>query len=482
MAMERDAIAAIATAAGRAAVGLVRVSGPAAAVVTIAQSIAGRLPEPRSARLRSFRDADGRVIDSGLLLHFPAPASYTGEDLLECQVHGSPLVLQQLLAACLAAGARPARPGEFTERAWLNGRMDLIQAEAVADLIEARSQQALHLARRAMGGVASDSLRQLETRLSVMRARLEATIDFAEETAQAGSDAALVGELQQLSSDLRELAAASERSQRRREGLRVVIVGPPNAGKSSLFNRLLGTDRALVSADPGTTRDIIDAEHQIGGISVWLCDTAGLRDAEGSVEAEGVRRAREQLREADVWLLVSAPDVLQASAGLREELLGTKPCSVEVLQVMNKADLAAGEPVTLAHPEVAAPGGEAPDSGAPARSAYPTLPASAGHNEVLMVSARTGQGLDALQARLQELAGAQDAEGIGLTRARHSRALAQVAAAVEEALALMASGEGPELAAEALRLASAEFDALFGRHADSEALLGEIFSRFCIGK
>ncbi len=469
LALETDTIAAIATAPGQAAVGVLRISGQTAAVRLLAERLAGGLPPARRAVLRQFRDGEGQALDEGLLLWFPAPHSYTGEDILELQTHGSPVVLALLHEAARAAGARPARPGEFTERAWLNGRMDLLQAEAVADLIAAGSRGAARLALRAMGGEASAQLQALEARLASLRAEVEARIDFPEDLPEDALRPEPCPGIARLTADVRALAEAARRGRHARSGLRVVIVGPPNAGKSLLYNRLLGADRAMVSPDAGTTRDALEAEITLAGLCLTLCDTAGLRETASALEAEGVRRARAALETADVWLFVSAPDVAAEAATLLEELRATRPQGVLLIEVHNKADLLAAPVERRTDP--AASGAMSDQS---SRQRAVDVP--------LAVSALHGTGMAALEARLQAQAAQLDQGAIGLMQARHASALAEIEERLTEAAALSAGAVGPELAAEALRAAATAFDRLFGRHADVETLLGEIFGRFCIGK
>lgn len=467
--LETDTIAAIATAPGQAAVGVLRISGQAAAVRLLAERLAGGLPPARRAVLRQFRDGEGQAVDEGLLLWMPAPHSYTGEDILELQTHGSPVVLALLHEAALTAGARPARPGEFTERAWLNGRMDLLQAEAVADLIAAGSRGAARLALRAMGGEASAQLQALETRLASLRAEVEARIDFPEDLPEDAARTESCPGLARLQADVCALAEAARRGRHARRGLRVVIVGPPNAGKSLLYNRLLGADRAMVSPEAGTTRDALEAELTLAGLCLTLCDTAGLRDTASALEAEGVRRARAALETADVWLFVSAPDVAAEAATLLQELRAARPQDVLLIEVQNKADLLAvpAEPCTT----TPAPAARSDQSSPPHAADVP-----------LAISALHGTGMAALEACLHAQAAQLDQGAIGLMQARHASALAEIEERLAEAAALSAAGSGPELAAEALRQAATAFDRLFGRHADVETLLGEIFGRFCIGK
>ncbi|WP_243040561.1 tRNA uridine-5-carboxymethylaminomethyl(34) synthesis GTPase MnmE [Dyella sedimenti] len=442
-----DTIAAIASAPGAAGVGVLRVSGPA--VPAIAGALLGREPDPRRAHFTAFREHDGGLIDRGLLLYFPAPASYTGEHVLELQGHGSPVLLDALLRRVCAMGARLARPGEFTERAFLNGKLDLAQAEAVADLIAARSQAGARAALRSMEGVFSNRVHELLQSLIALRVHIEAAIDFPEEEIDFLADPAIARQLDALRTQLSELLRESQRGVRLNDGLRVAIVGRPNAGKSSLLNALAGSDRAIVTDIAGTTRDVLREQLSLDGIALELADTAGLRDTDDPVEREGVRRAHGELARADVALLVT--DGQHAEQDLA--FLADLPASVERLVVVNKIDL----------------------DHAPARREE--------HGQVawLWVSAKTGEGLDALRTHLKQLAGAGSGEGAFSARRRHVLALEQVEyrlARADEVLRLTRAGE---LAAEELRQAQHALGEITGTYT-SDDLLGAIFSSFCIGK
>ncbi|MDE2248834.1 MAG: tRNA uridine-5-carboxymethylaminomethyl(34) synthesis GTPase MnmE, partial [Xanthomonadaceae bacterium] len=329
-----DTIAAIASAPGAAGVGVVRVSGPA--VPRIAQRLLGRAPQPRHAHFSAFRDAAGELIDRGLLLHFPAPASYTGEHVLELQGHGSAVLLDALLRRVCQLGARLARPGEFTERAFLNGKLDLAQAEAVADLIAARSQAGARAALQSMEGVFSRKVEALLQDLIALRVHIEAAIDFPEEEIDFLADPAIGRRLDAVRAELADLLREAKRGLRLNDGLRVVIIGRPNAGKSSLLNALAGSDRAIVNAAAGTTRDVLREALSLDGIALELADTAGLRETDDEVEREGVRRAQGELQRADVALLVT--DAAHADADLA--WFAALPPGVERLLLINKIDLA----------------------------------------------------------------------------------------------------------------------------------------------
>ncbi len=441
-----DTIAAIASAPGAAGVGVVRVSGPAAPA--IAQSLLGRMPQARHAHFAAFRDATGALIDRGLLLHFPAPASYTGEHVLELQGHGSAVLLDALLRRVCELGARLARPGEFTERAFLNGKLDLAQAEAVADLIAARSQAGARAALQSMEGVFSRKVAALLQALIALRVHIEAAIDFPEEEIDFLADPALGRQLHGVRAELTELLREAQRGVRLNDGLRVAIIGRPNAGKSSLLNALAGSDRAIVNAAAGTTRDVLRESLSLDGIALELADTAGLRETDDEVEREGVRRAHGELARADVALLVTDAQHAQHDRAL----LADVPANVERLVLINKIDL----DHTGAHHER--------------------------RDDVVWLwgSAKTGAGLDALREQLKQLAGAGSGEGAFSARRRHVLALQHADGYLGEAAHLLASRAG-ELAAEELRHAQHALGEITGSYS-SDDLLGAIFSSFCIGK
>ena len=441
-----DTIAAVATAPGVGGVGIVRLSGPAAAA--IARTLCGRQAlRPRHAHHVRFLDADGEVLDDGIVLLFEAPASYTGEDVVELQGHGNPVLLQALVARCCALGARMARPGEFTERAFLNGRLDLAQAEAVADLVAAGDLTAARAARRSLEGRFSHRVEALADELLAIRVHAEAAIDFADEPLETLGGAQLVARLQRARADLAALLGDAERGRRLRDGLHAVIVGPPNAGKSSLLNALAGSERAIVTDVAGTTRDLLRETVHVDGAELVLVDTAGLRDAGDAIEREGMRRARDELGRAGLAIaVVDARDPDAGRAAVAADLDGVP----QVLWLHNKADLLPAD--------------------------APPVPDGA-----LRVSATTGAGMAALHARLRALVvGDASGEGEFTARARHVDALRRAQRGLEAAAAAL-DAEALDLAAESLRDAHHALGDVTGR-VDADALLGHIFSRFCIGK
>jgi tRNA modification GTPase len=443
-----DTIAAVATPGGRGGIGVVRISGPGSAA--IAREVCGEAPQPRSARYRAFRAADGSVIDRGIALFFAGPASYTGEDVLELHGHGGRAVMELLLARSLELGARHARPGEFTERAFLNGKLDLAQAEAVADLIDSASAASARSAQRSLEGVLSGRVRELKDGLVDIRVSLEGVLDFPEEAAEfpPGRDAA--GRLAAWIGELDGLLAQSRGGRLLREGLRVVILGPPNAGKSSLLNRLCGSERAIVAATPGTTRDTVEESLRIGATLMHAVDTAGIRDSGDAVESEGVRRALAAAAAADLLLVVvEDAQAAPALAGLIPRIAGRRR-----IVVRNKIDLS---------------GTQAGRSNADGET-------------ILAVSAKTGAGMELLLEALREEAGGGAAgEDAILARDRHIAALELARAAAVRSLSALAGARGFELAAEELRAAQQELARITGEFG-ADDLLGEIFARFCIGK
>lgn len=452
----RDTIAAVATAAGRGALGIVRLSGPQTFV--IAEKLAGPLPAPRQMGLRHFRDAEGEAIDQGLVLCFAAPHSFTGEHVVELQGHGAPVVLAALVAAAIAAGARAARPGEFSERAYLNGRIDLAQAEAIADLIDAASTQAARAAQRSLDGVFSARVQALTEALIQLRVYVEGALDFSDEDIDWLGEAALHERIAQWLADLDTLLGEATQGRRLREGLVIALTGRPNAGKSTLLNRLAGTEAAIVSPTPGTTRDVLRENILLDGMPLTLVDTAGLRDTEDALEREGVRRAREALGRAELALFLA--DDREASdegapGAADQALLDTLPTALPVLRLLNKSDL----------------------SGRPAARL-----AGDGNMVTLRLSAASGEGMALLRQALHQHAGSSPAhEGLFIARTRHLGALQAAGAAVRQAQARLLAADRVELAAEELRLAQRALDDITGPFA-ADDLLGRVFSQFCIGK
>jgi len=428
----RDTIAAIATPAGRGGIGVVRVSGPE--VPRIARQILGRLPEPRLATFGVFAQ-----VDEGIALYFPAPHSYTGEPVLELQGHGGPVVMQALLAACLDAGARLAEPGEFTRRAYLEGKLDLAQAEAVADLIDAASREAARSALRSLSGEFSAAIGALQAQLIELRALTEATLDFPEEELDALHRDDAAARLVQVQQALADVLARSRQGSLLRSGIHVVLAGRPNVGKSSLLNRLAGEERAIVTPQPGTTRDALREPIQIEGVPLVVVDTAGLRVASDMVERLGIERTQRELERADIVLAV-----FDATRG--KDALENLPAGVRCVEVYNKVDLAPGF---------------VPPAGA------------------LALSAKTGEGIERLrQALLEAMGWSATGESVYLARERHLRALERTRTHLE------AAGRDVrrwEFFAEELRLAHVALGTITGEFS-ADDLLGEIFTRFCIGK
>ena len=442
-----DTIAAIATGQGRGGVGVIRISGPG--IRTLANAILGKLPAARHAVLSNFLDQNGAVLDQGIALFFPAPHSYTGDDVLELQGHGGPAVLQLLLQRCLDLGARLAQPGEFTRRAFLNDKLDLAQAESVADLIDANSSEAARSAMRSLRGEFSAAVHLLVKELIYLRMLVEAMLDFPEEEVDVGDVERRDTLLNNIQSKLRHTLATAKQGSLLREGAHIVIAGQPNVGKSSLLNRLSGEDVALVSDVPGTTRDVIRQMMQIRGVPLHIMDTAGLRESPDVVESLGIARTHQMLHHADLILLL-----LDASQGMTTEdraILENLPRDIPRLMVFNKVDLLNGKP-----------------------------PADAQVNDtVVYVSARTGNGLDDLREKILGAVGWRDQEsGVFIARERHVRALTLAQTRLMQAHEVLAKSE---LFAEELRQAQLALDEITGEFT-SDDLLGEIFSRFCIGK
>jgi tRNA modification GTPase len=441
-------IVARATPPGRGGVGILRVSGPAARA--IADAVLGGCPEPRVATLRAFRDAAGRTLDTGLALFFPAPHSYTGEDVLELHAHGGPVLLDLLLERVLGLGARPARPGEFSERAFLNDKLDLLQAEAVADLIDAGSRAAARAAQRSLAGEFSAAILGLNEQVTALRLYVEAAIDFPQEEIDFLATADLQQRLDRVAAEFTRLEATARQGRLLRDGIHVVLAGRPNSGKSSLLNRLAGYEAAIVSDQPGTTRDLVREHLEIDGLPVHVVDTAGLRDTADVVERAGVQRTRGQLAVADLTLLVT--DATDASP--LDPLLAEVPPGVPVLVLRNKIDLT----------------GEAPGAD---ESTTPPL---------LRLSAHTAAGLADLRQLIKARAGFSDpGEGTVLARQRHLDSIRRARAHFDAGREQLEVNRAGELLAEELRAAQAALAEITGEFT-SDDLLGRIFSTFCIGK
>ncbi len=443
MAAPADTIAAVATAHGRAGIGVVRVSGRSLAA--FARELIGQIPPARRATRAVFGDAHGAAIDDGVALYFPGPYSYTGEDVLELQGHGGPLVLAMLLRRCLELGARLAEPGEFTRRAFLNDKLDLAQAEAVADVIDAATETAARCAVRSLRGEFSSAVRSLVDQLVELRMLAEAALDFPEEEVDPLHGADARGRLDRLRAALADTLARAQQGSLLRSGLRVVIAGQPNVGKSSLLNRLAGEELAIVTPVPGTTRDSVRQAIQVEGVPLNVVDTAGLRDTADEVERIGIERAWTELERADLALLI-----VDARSGVTpsdDAIAARLPERLARLVVHNKIDLVGAAP-------------RAEDT-------------------VVFLSAKTGAGIDLLRARLLAHAGWHSAEeSVFIARERHLVALRRAAERLGAAAGQLAAAE---LFAEELRLAQGELGAITGEFT-ADDLLGEIFARFCIGK
>jgi tRNA modification GTPase len=445
----QDTIAAAATPPGSGGIGVVRISG--SDVPQIAKRFLGRMPAPRRATICSFRDSGGRQIDRGIALYFSAPNSFTGEHVLELHGHGGPVTIAQLVEAAIAFGARQAEPGEFTKRAFLNDKLDLLQAEAVADLIGSGSRQAARAAMRSLSGEFSAAVEGLQEQLTRLRLHVEAAIDFPEDDIDFLSDRSLQRNLDSCGAGFAKIISNARIGRVLRDGFQMVIVGAPNVGKSSLLNLLSGQDAAIVTEFAGTTRDILRETIVIDGLTVQLVDTAGLRESADSIEAEGVRRAREAIGTADAVLWIQdANEPPELSTVLRAESL---PGDVPVITVRNKVDL----------------------SGDPAGRLECAKP-------VINMSAVTGQGVDALRRAICEVAGYQDlGEGAFTARRRHLDALQRAAAHFAAGVTALTESRAGELLAEELRLTQRALGEVTGT-VTSDELLGRIFSEFCIGK
>lgn len=444
--LSHDTIAAMATPPGRGGVGIIRTSGTLSP--SIGRHILGLVPAPRQAIYRPFLGSQGCAIDNGIALYFPAPHSFTGEDILELQGHGGPVVMDLLLKRVLSLGARLACPGEFSERAFLNDKLDLAQAEAIADLIESHSEQAARSAMRSLDGEFSDAVHDLVDKLVELRVGVEAALDFPEEEIDFLADLTIRSRLEQLQQQLKLLLGKAVQGCLLREGMRLVIAGPPNVGKSSLLNSLAGHDAAIVSAIPGTTRDVMHREIQLDGMPVKVSDTAGLRSSADPIEQEGIRRAWREIERADLIILLI--DDSRGYGDQETEIENNLPKHIPVLTVHNKID------ISLKSPGL--------------------------HGDKVYVSANTGQGLELLGQRLKDHMGfRENIEGVFIARRRHLEALEQASTALERGREQLIYQRAGELMAEELRVAQHALGQITGE-VSSDDLLGKIFSSFCIGK
>jgi tRNA modification GTPase len=450
---DADTIVARATPPGIGGIAVVRISGPLAGPIAV--SMLGKLPPERRATFGRFRDAEGQMLDQGIALYFPAPRSFTGEDVLELHGHGGPVVVAGLVDAAVAVGARMAEPGEFSRRAFLNNKLDLAQAEAIADLVASGSMQAARAALQSLSGVFSRAVDDLQEKLLKLRMHVEAAIDFPEEEIDFLSDGALLARVADCADSFRQLQSHASVGRVLRDGYRVVIVGRPNAGKSSLLNCLSGQEAAIVTEVAGTTRDILRETINLDGLLVELVDTAGLRDDPDRIEAEGIRRAREAMGRADAVLWVQdASRGQEDSSEIPDDRLDEHlPEDVPVVVVRNKSDLS-GDTAGLLQ------------TGPP----------------VVAISAKTGAGIDALRSELRRLAGYRDlGEGAFTARQRHLDALDRAFRHFEVGQAALREASAGELFAEELKLSQQALSEITGA-LSSDELLGRIFSEFCIGK
>lgn len=445
-----DTIAAIATAPGRGGVGVIRISG--SALLPFAFALSQLTPKPRYATLAEFKAADGTTIDSGLLLYFPDPHSFTGEDVLELQGHGGPVVMQMLLARCLDLGARLAEPGEFSKRAFLNGKIDLTQAEAVADLIDAATASAARSAVRSLQGEFSKAIHSLTDELINLRMLVEATLDFPEEDIDFLQAANAFGRLERLQTRLAEIFDRAGQGKLLQSGLHVVLAGQPNVGKSSLLNRLAGDDLAIVTPIAGTTRDALRSTIQIEGIPLHIIDTAGLRETDDEVEKIGIARSWKEIEKSDVVLLLV--DARNGVSTADREILARLPERLKRITLFNKIDLSGTQPER--HEQF--------------------------DGTAISLSARSGEGIELLRRELLQIAGWHQTDDVFIARERHLRALVSAQEHIAAAR-LVVEGALPalELFAEELRLAQQSLGEITGEFT-ADDLLGVIFSRFCIGK
>lgn len=448
--MENDTIAAIATAAGRGGIGVVRISGPVA--LSIGKTISGQSLEPRHAHFGRF-SIDGQPLDNGIILYFPGPHSFTGESVVELQAHGGPVVLDLLLKETLRLGARQAAPGEFSQRAYLNGKLDLAQAEAIADLINSATEQAARNAGRSLRGEFSVRIRELATQITQLRIFVEAAIDFPEEEIDFIEQSNVLDQLRTIVTTFDQVQAQTRQGSLLNEGIKLVIVGKPNAGKSSLLNALAGQDLAIVTPIEGTTRDVLRDNIQLDGMPLHIVDTAGLRESPDEIEREGMRRARQEMETADHLLWVQDLTLAEAANTLSAqdtELTRQVPTTI----IANKCDVT----------------GESPSI------------STDGEHARIVLSAKSGPGIDLLKAHLKQSVGFEGAqEGIFSARRRHLEALSKTGALLHAGLNALETQGAAELLAEDLRQAHEALGEITGQYT-SEDLLGDIFSSFCIGK
>ncbi|NKB34667.1 MAG: tRNA uridine-5-carboxymethylaminomethyl(34) synthesis GTPase MnmE [Pseudomonadales bacterium] len=460
-----DTICAIATAAGRGGIGIVRISG--AQTTNICLEILGFKPTPRHAHSTNFLDKDGRVIDSGIAIFYQAPNSFTGEDILELQGHGGAQILNEVLERVLSFGVRQAHPGEFSERAFLNDKIDLVQAEAIADLIDASSKQAAKSAMRTLQGEFSRRVGKMQEQLIATRVNVEAAIDFSDEDIDILSDTGVATAIQETKTDLEKVFEQAQQGVILREGMKVVIAGRPNAGKSSLLNALAGEDSAIVTAIPGTTRDVLRVETSIEGMPIHIIDTAGLRSSEDIVEQEGIKRAEQAIVEADQILLVIDASIPEKDVDRLldplTEVIGKSLLTPDTLKnisfIQNKIDLLNN-----------------------ASAAKTTISVQNTNYPQITLSAKSGTGLQLLRNHLKQIIGYQPSEsGDFVARERHLKALRSAKEFIISVELNLSKHSPLEVIAEDLRLAQKALGAITGEFS-SDDLLGEIFSSFCVGK
>lgn len=452
MSNKLETIAALATAGGQAGIGIIRISGPLAPA--IAKTLLGVLPEPRYAHYGQFRDENNQIIDEGLVLYFPAPNSFTGEDVVEFQGHGGQIILECLLQRIIRCGARLARPGEFSERAFLNNKLDLAQAEAIADLISAHSEQAARSAMRSLQGEFSEAVHDLVKKLIALRMFVEAAIDFPEEEIDFLSDRRITEQLSQITLQLETLTFQAKQGMILRDGIKLALAGSPNVGKSSLLNKLTGTETAIVTSIPGTTRDLLQAEIIIQGVRFQLVDTAGMRESQDVVEIEGIRRAEEAIKQADLLMLVVDHSSRNDHDDKFSAMIQSFSERGRLIIVRNKIDLTRDTPSLIQQDG----------------------------NISVMISAKNGLGIDLIHEALLKVVGYQsESEGTFSARSRHLRALEKAENHLKIGTEQLSSFHAGELLAEELRLAQNSLSEITGEFR-ADDLLGKIFSTFCIGK